>query len=444
MMGRYLTSGWTDASTSTLFAGVEFLQPGSYWLIDRAGHFIGDATSFWSPSTCARPTQVESPDRLRDLFFDNLRTHMRSDVPVGVTLSGGVDSTSIICGLGEVLGAGINMEAFTYVTPGDPLGETKRAEIAASSVNARLHKVEIDGSDLLRDLPELVRIQGEPFTSSSMYAQYAVFRRVSEVGIKVVLSGQGADELFGGYTPLYAVHINKLLSSGNMSAAVKLFVNASKYCDAKQILLWCARRLAPGLVREFAWNIQKLWKYPFIESSWRQELVPRDSPLRGSRNGTSPMICELISLMETTCLPMLLRYEDRNSMAFSVESRLPFLTPALAEYSLGLPDSAFVSNNGALKAVFRDAMRGTVADEILDNRRKVPFSTPESDWVRQAAKWVNEKLNSDMLVSMPFLNSRSLRDDIQMMLAGTRSYRSDAWRVLNLIEWSEQFNVTYV
>ena len=144
----------------------------------------------------------------------------------------------------------------------------------------------------------------------------------------------------------------------------------------------------------------------------------------------------------TVGLPHLLRYDDRNSMAFSIESRVPFLTPELAQLILNLPEEYVVSDRGESKSVFRDAMRGMVPDAILDRQDKIGFTTPTA-WLRELEPWVERVLSSDVARNVGVLNVDTLRTGQREMLANrSQSVRTGLWRALNLVEWARIYEVT--
>jgi asparagine synthase (glutamine-hydrolysing) len=140
---------------------------------------------------------------------------------------------------------------------------------------------------------------------------------------------------------------------------------------------------------------------------------------------------------------MLLRYEDRNSMAFSIESRVPFLTPALAGFVLRLPEQYLIDRDGTSKNVFRQAMRGIVPDEVLDRRDKIGFATPEKAWLSTLQPWVERTLACDAARAIPALHPAGMRREWQAVVQGKRRFDFRVWRWVNLIRWAERFQVTF-
>jgi asparagine synthase (glutamine-hydrolysing) len=140
---------------------------------------------------------------------------------------------------------------------------------------------------------------------------------------------------------------------------------------------------------------------------------------------------------------MLLRYEDRNSMAWSIESRVPFLTPALAEHFLSLPEEYLISADGVTKHVFREAMRGIVPDAILDRRDKIGFATPEKRWLRELGPWMADVLSPERLRRVPALDAAAVGREWRAVLDGKRPFDWRVWRWVNVIRWAEAWDADF-
>ncbi|SVE22573.1 uncharacterized protein METZ01_LOCUS475427, partial [marine metagenome] len=139
-----------------------------------------------------------SAEVLRDRFLDSVELHLRSDVPVGACLSGGIDSSAIVCSIRE-LNPKIELHTFSYIARDSPLSEERWVDEVNQFTGAIAHKVYASDEGLVSDLDQLIKVQGEPFGSTSIYAQYCVFQAAKKAGVTVMLDGQGADELFAGY-----------------------------------------------------------------------------------------------------------------------------------------------------------------------------------------------------------------------------------------------------
>ncbi len=311
------------------------------------------------------------------------------------------------------------------------LGSIARAPIQASSSH---------------DLERLIEIQDEPFGSTSIYAQHRVFRLAREAGIKVMLDGQGADELLAGYRTYLSVRLAALVRQGRSAAALRLLRAGRKLPGASAAdlvrsagyhgLPVVLHRLARGLVGR---ELEPQW----LSGSWFERSgVPRASPFPRSRRPDA-LREMLLHTLTVSSLPMLLRYEDRNSMAYSIESRVPFLTPALAEFVLSLPEEYLVDGDGTSKAILRRAMRGLVPDIVLDRRDKIGFATPERRWLTELRTWVEDVLASDAAHAVPALDLAAARSEWQGILAGRRRFDWHVWRWINTIRWAERLNVAF-
>ena len=180
----------------------------------------------------------------------------------------------------------------------------------------------------------------------------------------------------------------------------------------------------------------------WLRKSWFRDRGIRAAP-RAQGRGRDTLRKELLCCIEDVTLPQILRSEDRNSMAFSIESRVPFCVPALAEFALGLPASYLVRPDGDQKAVVRAAMAGIVPEQIL-RRPKIGFTTPEQSWLRVLAPWLEATVNSELLATLPFLDQAAVRR-LMVEQLGSRYYDSAyLWRVVNVVNWMRIFDVAAV
>ncbi|MGH9895685.1 MAG: asparagine synthase-related protein, partial [bacterium] len=299
------------------------------------------------------------------------------------------------------------------------------------------------GSELLEQLPNLIRAQGEPFGGTSIFAQYLVFRQASRSGIKVMLDGQGADEILAGYRPYLAARCASLLRTGRFRAALQ-FARAWHQLPGVTRPLMVAQIAAavlPPVVQElFRKRIGRSMTPPWLNRRWlhAHEVEPRVFHYTTSREA---LIEELCAAITEGMLPRLLRYEDRNSMVFSIESRVPFLTPELVNFMLSLPEEYIIAPDATSKAVFRAAMRGMVPDKILERRDKIAFATPDIAWLAEQRGWAEDILASDAAAATAALDLAEVRREARRVFSGTATSGEYLWRCLNLIAWAKEFNV---
>jgi len=443
---RYLRFGVTDDGDQTLFAGI-YQLPAAHYLqlsLDTPSH--AQPRRYWSvPLDQTSELSLEqAAETLRALFLDNIRLHLRSDVPVGAALSGGIDSSSIVAAMRHVAGKDLRLETFSYVAASTVLNEESWADMAARHAGAIGYKTRPTPQELATDLPHLIDIQGEPFGSTSIYAQMRVFRLARDAGIKVMLDGQGADELLGGYRPHVAAWLASLLRQRRWGGALHLLRSGAQLpgLSHRMLLERAAGLLGTGqLVPCLSSRLLRRYLFPpWLRVSWFEAHDVVATPL-WQAHGSLLLRDHLYQALADQSLPMLLRYEDRNSMAFGIESRVPFLTPQLVAFIFTLPEAYLIATDGTSKYVLRRAMRGLVPDAILDRRDKIGFATPEQEWLGALRPWVEDILKSDAAKRIPALDLPAVQREWQQIAAGQKPFDNRCWRWLNVISWVAHFEV---
>jgi len=174
---------------------------------------------------------------------------------------------------------------------------------------------------------------------------------------------------------------------------------------------------------------------------FQQQGVPLALPVDARFDNT--LHGKLVECVVRSSLPMLLRFEDRNSMAHGVESRVPFLTPQIVEFVLSLPEEYLLNPHGIGKHVFREAMRGITPNSILDRKDKIGFVTPEQKWLSVLRPWVERVMHSDAAGSIPAINQTAVVAECREILDGKKEFHPRMWRWLNLIRWADQLNIAF-
>jgi asparagine synthase (glutamine-hydrolysing) len=383
----------------------------------------------------------EAAERLRALFLDSVRLHLRSDVPVGAAFSGGVDSSANVTAMRHLSGPELGLHTFSYVADDPALSEERWMQLVARETGAVAHTVAPAPEELHADIDSLITIQGEPFGGTSIYAQYRVFRLAREAGIKVMLDGQGADELFAGYRHYLPDRIAGLLARGRLLTTARLLGALSSLPGGSPAGM-LARAVGHALPEAAQGPARRLTRHrlvpAWLDAGWiAAHGVNLGDPGRTSNGSLREYRLDTVR----TGLRELLRYEDRNSMASSIESRVPFLTPALAEFALGMPDDYLIAPDGTGKLVLRRGLRGLVPDPILDRRDKIGFATPEASWLHSLTPWVNDVFASGAAEAAGPLQLSMAQERWQEMSDGKRPFDSVVWRWLNLIRWADLLGV---
>jgi len=439
----FLSAGQTDESERTMFAGVRSLPAGTFARVPLEAPNVSPVR-YWRPTVAPyeRAQPAGAAHELREAFIDSVKLHLRSDVPTGIALSGGIDSSSILACARRVGGSTLDLRTFSFAATGSEVDETPFIECAARAVGAQSHMERIEPDEIVTDIDRLIAVQGEPFGSLSMYAQHRVMGLARRHGVKVILDGQGADELFAGYRPYLARRLTELLASFRVPQAMRFMRAMLSLPGVRPVLL--AQALEPFIsspMRGFARRlVGRPLLPPWIDPQWFGQRAAFEAA-RGLARSKHFFHDALVQGLTETVLPALLRYGDRNSMAFSIESRVPFLTPALAELAYSLPAHDLIDGRATSKTVLRSAMRGIVPDQILDRRDKVAFSTPDRMWARALQPFFVRTLTSDAARALPWLRPDVALQALEQRTSQSAAFGFDLWRTVNVVRWVERFGV---
>jgi asparagine synthase (glutamine-hydrolysing) len=441
----YLRHGNTDFGAETLLTGIKQVPAAHCLELSLDGSALPEAECYWRPGNDAvlDISFDEAAQHVRKLFLNSVELHLRSDVRLGTALSGGIDSSSIVMAVRH-LHPEADLHVFSYIAEEERISEERWVDIIAAASGAHLHKVRVGADELAADFEAMMHFHDEPAGGTSLYASYSVFRAARAAGITVMLDGQGADEILGGYTHYVGAKLASLLRQ-------------HRWADATHLLNACRQREQLGMYRALAFCADFMIP-PAFQSVLRRfagrELFPswlnRDwfgqhqvgAQFMNYTGASDVLRCSLARSVRET-LPALLRYEDRNSMAFSVESRVPFLVPDLVEFLGQLPEDYLISRDGTSKAVFREAMRGIVPQVTLERRDKIGYATPEKRWLKLLDNWVCKALSSEVAHSIPCLALGEAQREWSSVREGRARFDSRIWRWLDLIRWTGELGIVY-
>lgn len=413
MVYNYLTLGYTTNPYNrqqTFYKQIQQLPPAHY-LYWRAETREASILQYWQASINVRPaTDADALHTFQELLHTSVSRRLRSDVPVGISLSGGIDS-SAIAALCTQAGTGFNGPAFTAAFPNSAQDERSMAAQVARHCRLQHHIIPVTATDLLRDMDTLHRHQEAPVQSASVLAQWQVYRAAKQAGITVILDGQGADELLAGYHKYYQWYWRELYATGQLnksgerSAATHLG-NGYAFGTSQK-----AAALFPGLAATL-WQQQVARRAagntllaPGFANAHKQ-LCHYAQPAVPSLNGVLHFNTFTLGLEE------LLRYADRNSMAHAVEVRLPFLDHQLVEFLFTLP-AQFKIRKGWTKWLLRQSMHQHLPKHIVWRKDKVGFEPPQQQWMQDATVQQAIVQAKEILVAAGILQPGVLRQPIQ-------------------------------
>lgn len=433
----YLLYGIQDVE-ETFTKGIFHLSPASILTYEIRSNKILSIRKWWKPAIETQSIGFSSAvDTLRGLFIESIKLHLVSDVPIGAALSGGIDSSAIVCAM-RYVEPDMPLHTFSYIPAEERISEEKFIDIINSHVNAIPHKIYVGADDFIQDFDSLIDIQGEPFISTSIYAQYRVFKEANAQQIPVILEGQGADELLAGYNGYPGQRMRSLLEKFQL---YKLFAFAANWKNFRSTSKSPWKSFIGQVIPAILHNKVMLSQTAFLKNWINMEYLsgkgvtfklPKEHSVEsayGSR--VKEILAQSLTGHE---LPSLLRFGDRNAMSFSIENRVPFLTIRLAEFLLSLPEEYLISQSGEGKYIFRDAMRGIVPDNILNRRDKIGFVTPMTNWLRNFIL-----ANSDINNQCEEIRKIFIKDNYSKeltVLLNSNENKDVIWRLINYLKWA--------
>lgn len=440
---NYLLYGRINSGDECIIKNVRQLPAAHFLKIDLAENKISESKRYWK-------VELPEPDivpfsgaveKVRHLFLQSVRRQLRSDVPLGFALSGGLDSSAITCAA-HYIEPELPLSTFSFFADDPSLDEERWVDEIVRVTGSTRHFVRVKASDLVRDLDDLILSQGEPFASTSLYAQYRVFKLAFDVGVVVMLDGQGADEMLAGYQGYPIERLQTLRAREGFSAELQFYLNCRKWPGrgSGQVLLNILSTRIPGFGRLFNALTRGSAPVDAINHQVFEELAAATFlPWREAEwKSIDEMRVTMANMLSSHGLPSLLRHGDRNSMRFSIESRVPFCTRELAEYLFSLPEDYLLSRDGFTKHVFREAMRGIVPDQIVYRKDKIGFVTPEKMWLSEINHWVRDTFSSSRSA---FIDSNNALGEWDMVMSGRTNYTQKFWRQLNYLRWKSLLSI---
>ena len=330
----YLVDGRVDHTEETFFTGIYRLMPAHYATITLSGSL--EKTRYWSIDSLteepAAITLAEASERVRELFIDAVRIRLISDVHVGTCLSGGLDSSSIVAVItqlnnDEKTSIGKTLQTFSACFPADPIDESGFIDVVTRASKVEPNVVYPNATELWSEMQELIRTQEEPFVSSSIYAQWKIMQIARSHHVTVLLDGQGGDEVSAGYLEYFKPYITDLFRKHKVLTALREGIQSLDLTFPLTLLF-----ISTGH------GIEKTIS-PYLNPEFAAKFKSRRNEHRLTRILDPDFPLDKLLKEDTTrfVLPGLLRYEDKNSMHFSIKTRLPFLDPRLVEYVTSLP-----------------------------------------------------------------------------------------------------------
>ena len=364
---EYLATGYED-QTCSFFSGVTPVPPGTYLTLSVSGDAPSSPRPYWWPERVE--TSVYDAAQASEAFAAKLdecvRIHLRSDVPVGCALSGGLDSSAIAVIVHNQGGGATDLHTFTSTCTGDPPNERQYVEAVLDGIRAAPHFVTPSAHGFLNDLNDFVWHHDEPVGSLSMYAGYCVARATRAANVPVALNGEGGDEILSGYWQSYFLYLRELGLRGRMLTLLGHLAGALLPGGNPSLL-----GQVPVMLRRYLARRRGL-SYVAGQPTVGSEVLQRALASQGQGRR--------LNEIRMMYLPRLLKWDDRNSMAFSIEGRYPFLDHELIELCLSFAPE-ILYHRGWTKWPLRHGLRERLPEKVAFRRSKFGFWVPQDRWL---------------------------------------------------------------
>jgi len=446
MLFNYLSYGFLENSndkTQTFYENIVRLENAHYLILDTKTLSL-KKVKYWDIDPAkidGAITEKDAAIRFQELFYDSVNKRLRSDVPVGSSLSGGLDSSLVVCVINELIkGKYVRQKTFSARFPGYKLDEGYFMEKVVKSTNAEAFYTFPNELSLLEKIDKVAYHQEEPFGSASILVQYDVMKLAKDNGVIVLLDGQGADEILAGYHYYYNSYFNELKSKDKKKYrdAISKYqglhadndINAKVNFGSKRAL----KKMFPGLVNPYFSLRNRIDQ--MLNGTFDKNFYHEFSSLSQLGNGfdlhsSKTLNQALYYSTFTKGLSELLRYSDRNSMAHSREVRLPFLSHHLVEFLFTLPAEMKIGE-GWTKYIMRVAFDDILPNEITWRKDKIGYEPPQKSWMD--TKLVKEKIyhSKELLVENGILNKIILAEDNSIPSTDEKNWKY--WMASNLLD----------
>ncbi|MEO5376484.1 MAG: asparagine synthase (glutamine-hydrolyzing) [Magnetococcus sp. DMHC-6] len=443
LVGEFLYQSLLDTSSQTFFKNIYKLPAGHFAICDLAppDKLTLNIQPYWKLNPTYETPATDSEElaaEVRELFLDSVRIRLRSDVPVGILLSGGVDSSAIASAVHHLLGPTVPLNLLSAVSNDQRFDESPFIDRMTQYLGCQAHKVVVDSqpNQLFDLLGKVIWHQDEPIGSFSAVAHYLLMETADHLGITVILSGQGADEPLCGYKKYLGFYLLSLMKQGQIPTALATFWKFFRQGTVlQQFKIQEAKRYLPHFFQPKDLDIGGV--------SLKETYQPIFISVGASVSVRERQIWDLLKFS----VPILTHEEDRDSMAFAKEVRLPFLDYRFLEKFIALPDQLKL-HNGWTKYIFRQAMAPLLPKEIVWRKDKQGFTIPQEQWLKSSFRPRIEALFAEdcLMYQKKLVDREALQQKYQLFCQqkvgkGTISYK-DILHPLNLEVWLRTFEAS--
>ena len=447
----YLMYNMTDHTEATMFKGVFHLPAGHYFKChinniqpDASGKVI--TKKWYQPVFKKYEGSFKQASQGFETHFKNaVKEHLISDVPVGSALSGGLDSSAIVCEINNLLkeeGKADIQKTFSYCSSDERYNEKKWIDEVIKVTNVNAHYVSLNGNEVFEKTEDLIWFNDEPTQSQSVLASFKVYENAKENNVKALINGQGADEYLSGYGAFNIfrrVHLLKNFKFKKLNQEITNSSNQSATSISKAYLQ-LIYHLVPDCIKRYFSRKTKNYQHIFSVISLTQLKAKEQHPYDNIPYKSDSVFNIAHKQLLYDPLQKYLRFEDRMSMANSIEARVPFLDHRLVEFSTKLPVD-YLDGQGELKKIMLHGLKNILPIAILQRKDKIGFITSEENWVRKEfTKEFREMLDQSIASSKGIIKPSALLY-FDKVVAGAIPFTYNYWRFIQFGLWMRKFNV---
>ncbi len=424
---QFLAYNLQHCDKNTFFKNIYSLEPGNFLKFDLK-------TKNYSLEKWYDPERQENVtvERIRRSFVESVESQTVADVPIGSCLSGGIDSSSIVCTLDKFLPYAFY--TFSFIAPGNAIDESKYIKEVGKRTKTKQFFTQITEVDFLNEFQDFVKALEEPVLGLSPYAQYRVMKLAHQQGAKVLLDGQGGDEIFAGYIYYFSYRFFDLLKRAKiLSFCKEMFLYLRNFKDLMPFGL-LAFMLMPSRLKNYLWKkVVNKW----IDVNYLEEVCGRISDPRWQRMSLDQA---LQLTLFSTAIPHLLQWEDKSSMRWSIESRVPFLDLHLVEAALSLAPEQKL-RNGRTKVVFKEVVKDILPEMISGRKDKIGFGTPADEFFREPkiVDYCRQIIYSESFRKRPYWKWQKIEEMFLSHISNKKNCGKEIWKWINVEVWLKNF-----
>lgn len=434
---NFLRYGTLHHTENTFYEGVKTLTGGHFIQFDLSNN--SHEIKKWYDLKAVKLNSTKSAaDEFRERFEESVKIHLRSDVPLGYCLSGGLDSSAIVCMSRNLMGGEAELHSVTSCSSIERYDEREYAEAAANSAHTVPHYIYPDLGEIFKGdtLDRITWQQDAPIASGSHFSEFAVFREAKRIGMTVMLDGQGSDEYLGGYDWYFLYRCISLFKRKKFATLHRAINARSKRRNTS----------AKQFYKDLLSKILKPEKQQLLPDWFNKEWASKyDSSTAGWHDGASKIKSfKELSYWEIvqSSIPYLLHSEDRNGMMHSIESRMPFLDHLLLE-SMFARDEDELYHHDTDKFPLREGLKDILPEKIYSRKTKLGFASSDEVYIKENAEDVRSKLATDIDALQPLINKKELLKTFDDFVNGKSAFNTIFFRVLALASWKRSCEIKF-